>query len=144
MDVYSELAGRLRPVLLRLGRRVRQTTSANLTAIDASLLMSIRRRPGVKASDMADSEGMSRPAMSAHLKRLESLGLIARRAHREGDRRSVEFCLSDKGNWEIEQLKKLRSDWLVSRLQALDEREFELIFQAIGPLENLTKQDACK
>src|SRR4051812_37449412 len=83
------LAEALRPALLRVSRRLRQEAQkAGVSAQDALLLGFIRKNPGVGVSALAEAEQTSKPTMSAHVKRLEAAGLIARRDDLDDGRRS--------------------------------------------------------
>ena len=82
------LANDLRPVLLRLARRVRRESHAlGVTAGQVTLLAVIEDHPGITGRELADREGVSAPGMSASLDRLELAGLIVRT--RGVDRRRV-------------------------------------------------------
>jgi len=75
----TALADALRPALLRVSRRLRQEAQrAGLSAQDALLLVAIKKNPGIGVSGLAEMEQTAKPTMSAHVKRLESLGLVAR------------------------------------------------------------------
>src|SRR5688500_16060360 len=83
------LAEALRPALLRVSRRLRlEAQKVGLSAQDALLLGQITKSPGIGVSALADAEKISRPTMSAHIKRLEADGLIARRGDAQDGRRS--------------------------------------------------------
>ena len=59
------LADRLRPVLLRLSRELRrEAQSLGVTGGQVSLLIQIKKHPGITASELAEHERMSAPGMS--------------------------------------------------------------------------------
>src|SRR5262249_33476885 len=90
------LANDLPPVLLRLARRLRRESHAfGVTGGQASLLASIKERPGVTARELAEREHVSAPGISAQLDALERLGLIRR--ERAADRRRVGLFLEPEG-----------------------------------------------
>src|SRR3954470_21326278 len=90
------LANELRPVLLRLSRRLRREThELGLTSGQVTLLSVIELNPGITGRELADREGISAPGMSASLDRLEAAGLVVRT--RASDRRRVGITVSAEG-----------------------------------------------
>ena len=66
------LANELRPVLLRLARELRKETEQfGITARQATLLWLVKRSPGLTLRALAEAEGISPPALSGHVDRLE-------------------------------------------------------------------------
>ena len=73
------LAESLRPALLRLSRQLRRESQRlGLSPLDAMLLGLIHKRPGIGVSELAELEMISKPTMSAHIKRLEADGWVER------------------------------------------------------------------
>ena len=71
------VAAELRPVLLRLARELRkETEQLGITARQATLLWLVKRSPGLSLAELAAEEGISPPAMSGHVDRLETAGLL--------------------------------------------------------------------
>lgn len=138
----DQLADALRPLLLRLSRRLRQEAQkAGVSALDAMLLMHIHRNPGIGVCDLADAERLSRPTMSGHVKRLEAAGWVARADHAEDGRRSG-LAVTPPGEARLEEIRKLRNDWLSSRLTQLADAERQQIAQAAPALLKLLSLDA--
>jgi DNA-binding MarR family transcriptional regulator len=132
----TTVAGRLRPVLLRLGRELRREIhSLGVTGGQVSLLASIKHQPGITASELAAEERVSAPGMSGQLVRLEAAGLIER--VRATDRRRIGLFLTDEGDKVLRSVRKRRTAWLVARLEQLEPEERERIEAALGPLEKL-------
>jgi DNA-binding MarR family transcriptional regulator len=135
----DQLAELLRPALLRVSRRLRQEASkAGLSALDVLLLVEIKRQPGVGVSDLADAEQMSRPAMSTHIKRLESAGWISRLSHASDGRRSG-LTITPAGMAALAETRRRRNDWLAARLSALDPDARMALHAAAGPLMALVE-----
>ena len=87
------MANDLRPTLLHLNRRLRKELGPlGITGGQAALLWAIRSKPGIGVRELAELEGVSPPAMTAYVDRLEAAGLVARRRS-ERDRRRVELAL---------------------------------------------------
>src|SRR3954466_2170589 len=134
------IAGRLRPVLLRLARELRREIhSLGVTGGQVSLLTSIQRRPGITASELAERERVSAPGMSGHLVRLEAAKLIER--VRASDRRRIGLYLTAEGEKVLRSVRNKRTAWLVSRLERLEPLERERIEQSIDALEKLLEDE---
>lgn len=136
------LADALRPLLLRLSRRLRQEAQkAGVSALDALILGQIHRNPGVGVCQLADAERLSRPTMSSHVKRLEAAGWVARADHADDGRRSG-LAVTPTGEARLEEIRRLRNDWLSSRLTQLAPAERDQIAQAAPALLKLLSLDA--
>jgi len=130
------VAGRLRPVLLRLGRELRREIhSLGVTGGQVSLLIAIKHHPGITASELAAEERVSAPGMSGQLVRLEAAGLIER--VRASDRRRIGLFLTEAGDKVLRSVRKRRTAWLVAKLEGLEPEERERIEAALEPLEKL-------
>ena len=139
-DVIADptaVANRLRPVLLRLARQLRkETEELGITSRQAGLLWLIRQNPGLSLRELAESEGISAPALSGHVDRLERACLIER--VRSGiDRRRVGLVLTDEGLKLLRRVRARRTSWLAERIDGLDPGELDAIEAAIEPLERL-------
>jgi DNA-binding MarR family transcriptional regulator len=136
------VAADLRPVLLRLARELRkETEQLGITARQATLLWLIRRRPGLSLAALAAEEGISPPALSGNVDRLERAGLIERVRSSE-DRRRVGLRLTDGGVQLMRRVRARRTTWLASRLGALQPDELEAIEAALPALARLLGDDA--
>jgi DNA-binding MarR family transcriptional regulator len=135
------LAEALRPALLRVSRRLRQETQQDgLSVQDAMLLGRIRSTPGLGVCDLADAEQISRPTMSAHVKRLEAAGLLSRTGDAEDGRRSG-LDLTPAGTRRLDALRRRRNDWLAARLAQLSPEERQRLADATAPLLRLVSVD---
>ena len=134
------IAGRLRPVLLRLARELRREIhSLGVTGGQVSLLASIKHNPGITATELAEHERVSAPGMSGHLVRLEAAKLIERT--RATDRRRIGLFLTPEGDKVLKSVKKKRTAWLVERLERLEPDEREDIERSIDALEKLLSDE---
>lgn len=132
-----ELAEALRPIILRLSRQLRREAQRlGASALDAQLLAIVKKLPGVGVSELAEREQISKPAMSAHVKRLEEAGWIAR-AESEEDKRRAGLMLTKAGARALEDIKKARNDWLAARLSELDAQDRAALAAALMPLNDL-------
>jgi DNA-binding MarR family transcriptional regulator len=131
-----QLANDLRPVLLRLARRLRRESHAfGVTGGQATLLALIQEHPGITARELAEREHVSAPGMSAQLGMLESAGLIRR--ERAADRRRVGLYLAPEGRRVLQAVRRQRTAWLAAKLEHLTDRERGAIEDALGPLARL-------
>lgn len=141
-DELRALAEALRPALMRVSRRMRQSTGrAGVSPQDAMILGVIRAQPGIGVSELADVEQTSRPTMSSHVKRLEAEGWISRIEDLEDGRRSG-LKITPVGQRRIEAIRRQRDDWLAARLAKLTPEERRQLSDAAAPLLRLVMVDA--
>ncbi len=135
------LADQLRPVLLRLSRELRrEAQSLGVTGGQVSLLIQIKRNPGITASELAERERMSAPGMSGHIARLETAGLIERT--RATDRRRIGLTATAEGDAILASVKRRRTAWLADHLKGLTDDERDAISAALPALEKLLETPA--
>ena len=131
------VANQLRPVLLRLARELRkETEQLGVTSRQVTLLWLVRENRGMSLRELAAEEGISAPALSGHVDRLEKAGLLAR-VRDERDRRRVGLELTDEGERLLRRVRARRTTWLADRLRGLDDAELTALERAIEPLGRL-------
>jgi DNA-binding MarR family transcriptional regulator len=137
-----ELANRLRPVLLHLNRRLRREAHAEgITGGQASLLATIRMNPDLGVRELAAREGVSAPAMTRYLDRVEAAGLVVRTRSTE-DARRIRLALTPKGVRALRSVRRRRTAWLAERLDGLSPAELAAVDRAIEALSRLVEDDA--
>ena len=130
----TELANRLRPVLLKLYRELRREIhSLGVTGGQVSLLVAIKYSPGIGVRELAARERMSVPGMSKFIARLEEAGLVEAEPV-AGDKRRVGLKLTNDGQRVLRSIKSKRTAWLVKRLRELDDDQLEALDAAVEPL----------
>ncbi len=130
----TELANRLRPVLLKLNRELRREIhSLGVTGGQVSLLVAIKYSSGIGVRELAAQERMSVPGMSKFVARLEETGLVKVEPV-AGDRRRVGLTLTRNGQRVLRSVKSKRTAWLARRLRALDDEQLEALDAAVEPL----------
>ena len=135
------VADDLRPVLLRLARELRkETEQLGVTARQATLLWLVKRNPGLSLAELAGEEGISPPALSGHVDRLEKAGLLERVRSTE-DRRRVGLRLTDDGVKLMRRIRARRTTWLAERLRGIEPAELERVEAAIPALQRLLGDD---
>jgi DNA-binding MarR family transcriptional regulator len=134
INVPVDVANRLRPVLLQLVRELRREVHPlGVTGGQVSLLVQIKRRPGIGVRELASVERVSPAAISGAVDRLQRAGLISRRTD-AADRRRQGLTLSADGERVLRAVKRRRTAWLAARLEQLSPDELASIDAAIGPL----------
>ena len=138
----EDVAAELRPVLLRLARELRkETEQLGVTTSQATLLWLVKRSPGLSLAELAAEEGISPPALSGHIDRLERAELIERVRSSE-DRRRVGLRLTDDGARLVRRVRARRTTWLAGRIGTLDPADIEAIEAAVPALMKLVEIDA--
>jgi DNA-binding MarR family transcriptional regulator len=131
------LANELRPVLLRLTRELRRETEQfGITGRQATLLWLVKGSPGLTLRALAEMEGISPPALSGHIDRLERSGLLVRVRSTE-DRRRVGLELTPEGDRLLRSVRERRTAWLAERLGELDADALAAVAAAVEPLRRL-------
>lgn len=137
-----DVANELRPSLLQLSRRLRRELGPlGITGGQAALLHTVRTHPGIGVRELADLEGVSAPAMTAYVDRLQAAGLLARRKS-ERDRRRVELELTEDGLRLLRSARRRRTAWLAARLRRLSAEELGSVEAALPALRRLLAEDA--
>ena len=131
------IADELRPVLLRLTRELRkESEQLGVTTRQATLLWLVKRSPGLSLAELAAEEGISPPALSGHVDRLERAGLIER-VRSSQDRRRVGLALTHEGIRLLRRIRARRTTWLAMRLRELDQAELDALATAVPALKRL-------
>jgi DNA-binding MarR family transcriptional regulator len=131
------VADEIRPVLLRLARELRkETEQLGITARQATLLWLVKRSPGLSLAELAAEEGISPPALSGNVDRLERAGLLQRVRSAE-DRRRVGLELTEDGAKLLRRIRARRTTWLAGRLGALEPAELDAVAAAAPALSKL-------
>ena len=131
------VAAELRPVLLRLARELRkETEQLGVTARQATLLWLVKRSPGLSLAELAAEEGITPPALSGNVDRLERAGLIER-VRATDDRRRVGLRLTEEGSRLLRRVRARRTTWLAERLGKLEPSELEAVEAAIPALARI-------
>jgi DNA-binding MarR family transcriptional regulator len=133
------VAAELRPVLLRLARELRkETEQLGVTTSQVTLLWLVKRSPGLSLAELAAEEGISPPALSGHIDRLERAELIER-VRSSDDRRRVGLRLTEQGERLLRRVRARRTTWLAERIGALDPTDVEAIEAAVPALMKLVE-----
>jgi DNA-binding MarR family transcriptional regulator len=135
LSTSLEIAEALRPVLHRLLRELRRESQhPEISPLQALLLASIVKHPGIGVTDLAALENVRGPTISGHIKAMESTGLVEREANDPDDRRRIGLVATKKGRDVIKAIKRNRTDWLARQLAALSAADRRAIRDAVEPL----------
>ncbi|HXY84997.1 MAG TPA: MarR family transcriptional regulator [Gaiellaceae bacterium] len=138
----TELASRLRPVLLKLNRELRREIhSLGVTSGQVALLNQIGQAPGIAIRELAARERISVPAVSKFARRMEEAGLLVRGPIGD-DRRRVGLTLTPAAQRVLRSVRSKRTAWLAARLQLLAPGEIEAVEAALEPLRHLLDAEA--
>ena len=135
MDVdRRELAERLDDVVIGLRRLTLHRQELSLTA--AATLMTLRSSGPWRLTDLAVSEGISQPSMTALVGRLADQGLVQRRTD-SGDRRAVLITLTPAGADLLDRRRTERAERLAGPLDGLPDDDVRAITDALPALARL-------
>lgn len=133
-----ELAALLRPAVLRLNRQLRRETQGlGVSPLMVLLLSAIKKEPGIGVNDLADRENMRASSMSRHVKQLEAAGFVRRDQTLHTDKRRVGLAITPQAERLIDDVRRLRTDWLARRVAALPAEARAALSQAVGALQQL-------
>jgi DNA-binding MarR family transcriptional regulator len=139
VDRDAELAARLRLVVTRLSRRLRQQGETGISAGQLSALSTIDRCGPMTLGDLAAAEQVQPPSMTRIVSRLEETGLVERQACQE-DRRVARVRVTGEGR-ELLQLSRTRKNaYLARRLRTLGGGELATMAEAVAVLEQILER----
>jgi DNA-binding MarR family transcriptional regulator len=137
----TDLAHRLRPVIARLARRMRQQAGGDLSPTQGAALNTIACHGPLTPSELAAREQIQRPTATRVLARLEEAGLIARTAD-PADRRSSLVSTTDPGTELLASLRDRKDAYLAQRLDRLSPEDLAALDRAAGILERVLEEGA--
>ena len=137
----TDLAHRLRPVLVRLSRRMRQRAGAELSPTQGAALSTIDCHGPLTPSELAARERIQRPTATRVLARLEEAGLIERTAD-PSDRRSSLVSITSSGSSLLVSVRDRKDAYLAQRLDRLSPDDLVVLDRAAGILERVLEEGA--
>ncbi|MBA2326124.1 MAG: MarR family transcriptional regulator [Actinobacteria bacterium] len=130
------LAERLRLVITRLARRLRQQAEAPISPTQSAALATIERRGPLTLGELAETERVQPPTITAAVGRLEEQGLVER--HRDpDDRRVTRVQVTDAGRRLLAETRSRTSAYLERRVGELSGRDRATLERAAAILERL-------
>ncbi len=135
-----ELAARLRLVVTRLARRLRQQSAEGLTPSQTSALSSIERRGPLTPSELATLERIQRPTATRVLTHLIDAGLVTREADAL-DRRIARVRVTREGEAVLKRGRSRKNAYLAKRLRKLEPEDLHTLERAADLIERLIEDD---
>lgn len=132
----AAFTSRLRLVMLRLSRRMRQQPMHGLTPSQQSAIVVLDRFGDMSPGELASRESIQPASLTRILDSLESAGYIKREQH-PSDRRSSIVGLTDAGRDAAIHVHEARDAWLAKRVQSLSPRDLAVVSAALPVLEGL-------
>ena len=136
----SQTAVRLRLVVARLARAIRQHGAANLTPSQLSALTTIEDYGPIRVSDLAARESISAPVATRVVASLQELGYVER-IEDSTDRRVCLIKLTRNGRGILKNLWRERTAGLNARIEALSALDVNLLQAALPVLEELVREN---
>lgn len=141
-DRVLDLSAQLRPVLLRLARRMnRRASTAELTPSRLSALASIGRAGPLRLGELAQRERISKSSVTRLVDRLEEAGYITRVTD-PSDGRGTLVDVTAPGREVIDAATARAEDYLTQQLAGLGEDDLRVLEAAWPTLERLLEVKA--
>src|SRR3954463_536085 len=137
----ADLAVRLRLVIARTARRLRQEAGEELSPSQGAALATIDRHGPLTPSELAARERIQRPTATRVIARLEEAGLVDR-ARDPQDGRSSLVALTPAGRQLLARIRGRKGAYLSRRPTELDPDERAALDRAAAILERLLERDA--
>jgi DNA-binding MarR family transcriptional regulator len=132
----GELAARLRLVITRTARRLRQEAGTDLSPSQTAALATIERHGPLTPSALAELERVQRPTATRIVARLEDTALVERTSD-PADGRSFTVDATPKGRALMGKLRTRKNAYLARRLHRLDDADLATLERAAEILERL-------
>jgi DNA-binding MarR family transcriptional regulator len=132
----GELAARLRLVITRTARRLRQEAGTELSPSQTAALATIERHGPLTPSVLAELERVQRPTATRIVARLTHEALVARTTD-PADGRSFTVAATPKARALMDKLRTRKNAYLARRLRRLDDADLATLERAAEILERL-------
>ncbi|KHL10657.1 DNA-binding MarR family transcriptional regulator [Mumia flava] len=127
--MHSAQAPELAGAIERLSTLLRHLSPAGLSLTAAATLATLSRSGPIRLTQLAAIEGVSQPAMTQLVTRLERTGLVARSSD-PGDRRAVLVALTSDGEAELASRRATRTERLAEMLAHLSPADQQALADA--------------
>ena len=135
-ESLDEVAERLRLVVARLARLLRQQDQGGFGPTMTAALASVAKFGPITFGELATRESVAPPTITKVVEKMVASGLVTRTADAH-DRRVSRLVITPAGQDQLEDTRHRRAEWLRARLGELDSDELALVMAATGPLEKL-------
>jgi DNA-binding MarR family transcriptional regulator len=138
--VDTQTAARLRLVVARLVRSVRQHGTTQLTPSQVSALSTIEDFGPIRMSDLATRECVGAPVATRVVASLQELGYV-QRGEDQTDRRACFVRLTSQGRRILKQMAGERTAGLNVQIEKLSKADLALLQAALPVLEALARDN---
>ena len=135
----ADLAVRLRHVIARAARRLRQEGGGELSPSQSAALATIDRHGPLTPSELADRERIRRPTATRVIAFLEEAGLVARTRDPHDGRSSI-VAPTPAGRALLARARTRKDAYLARRLRDLSAEERATLDRAAAILERLLEE----
>ena len=132
----SELAARLRIVVMRLHRRLRAEAGDELSPTLVAALVSIERQGPLTLGRLAELERVTPPSITRVVAKLERAGLVTREVD-ASDRRVSRVGITPEGAGLLRRSRRRKAAYLAQRLDTLAPADLAAVRDALPILERL-------
>jgi DNA-binding MarR family transcriptional regulator len=132
----DELTSRLRMVVARLSRRLRQEANEGATPSQLAALATVERHGPMTLGDLAGHERVRPPTMTRIVAGLEESGLLSREID-PSDRRVSRMTLTPEGSRLLARSRTRKDAFLAAMLEPLDSEEIAIVERAVPILERM-------
>ena len=136
VQTETDLATRLRLVVTRMARRLRQQAGTELTPSLAAALATVEVRGPLTPSELAEIESVKRPTATRLVAKLATAGLV-HRAGDPGDGRVSLVSITPAGSALLSRMRKRKNAYLARRLRELPPDDIAALKRAADVLERL-------
>jgi DNA-binding MarR family transcriptional regulator len=136
----SEVASRLRLVIARVARRLRQEAGADLSASQTTALATIERHGPLTPSELAHLERVQRPTATRIVARLEKAALVER-AGDPADGRISLVSITRQGTELLRRVRTRKNAYLARQLRELDPADVAILEDATEVLERMLERE---
>ena len=134
------LPDRLRLVVTRLARRLRQQSEAPVSPTQSAALSTIERRGPLTLGELAQIERVQPPTITAAITKLENQGLVERLPDPD-DKRVTRVQITKAGRRLLDETRSRKRAYLEPRVDALSERDRATLARAADILERLLEEE---
>lgn len=135
----DEMTSRLRMLVARLSRRLRQEANEGATPSQLAALATVERHGPITLGDLAGNERVRPPTMTRIVAGLEETRLV-RREIDPTDRRVARVTITSEGARLLARSRTRKDAFLASLLEQLDAEELAVVERAVPILERLIEE----
>jgi DNA-binding MarR family transcriptional regulator len=135
----DEMTSRLRMVVARLSRRLRQEANEGATPSQLAALATVERQGPITLGELAGHERVRPPTMTRIVAGLEETELV-RREIDPSDRRVARLTITPEGSRLLARSRTRKDAFLASLLEHLDPEELAVVERAVPVLEHLIEE----